>query len=101
MPAVARVNQDTISTGHLCDTTAGISGQLQSKVKIENKIAAVKGDSIAPHTILVGEDCVLHSAIINAGSSKVSIAGIPIARIGDSADAGSVISGSSKVIAGG
>lgn len=101
MPAVAVCSVDLISTGHACDGTAGIQGNLQSKVTIGGNPVAVKGDAIAPHTILSGEVCVPHSAVINAGSSKVFIDGIPVARIGDSADGGAVISGSSFVSAGG
>lgn len=101
MPAVAVCGVDIISTGHACDGTAGIQGNLQGKVTIGGNFAAVKGDAIAPHTILVGDACVPHSAVINAGSTKVTIMGIPIARIGDSADGGSVITGSAKVSAGG
>jgi uncharacterized Zn-binding protein involved in type VI secretion len=101
MPAVARVDQDIISTGHACDGTAGIFPPLQTTVIIENKYAAIRGNSIAPHTILAGTVCVPHSAVINAGSSTVFIGGIPVARLGDSADGGSVISGSGTVFVGG
>lgn len=101
MPAIAVCTVDKISTGHPCTPVAGIKGAIQDKVTIGGKPVAVVGDAIAPHTILVGDICIVHSAKINSGSSKVSIGGIPVARIGDSADAGSVISGSSKVFAGG
>jgi len=101
MPAVAVCGVDTITTGHLCDTVAGILGALQNKVTIGGNPVAVQGDAIAPHTILAGLSCVPHSAVINAGSSKVTITGIPVARVGDSADAGAVASGSAKVTCGG
>jgi uncharacterized Zn-binding protein involved in type VI secretion len=101
MPAVAVVNVDIISTGHDCDATAGIQGALQTKVTIGGNLVAVQGDAIAPHTIEDGDECVPHSAVINAGSSKVFISGIAVARIGDSADAGAIITGSSSVSAGG
>lgn len=101
MPAVARVGVDIISTGHPCDATAGIAGQLQNKVFVNGYPAAVRGDAIQTHTILVGDVCVPHGASINAGSSKVFATGIPIARIGDSADQGAVITGASDVFAGG
>lgn len=100
MAAVARLG-DPITTGHPCDATATIAGQLQSKVFVNGIIAAVKGDPIAPHTILVGDICVPHSAVVNAGSSKVFCQGISIARVGDSADLGVIVSGSSNVFAGG
>ena len=102
MPAVAVCGVDSISTGHACDATALIQGNLQSKVTIGGNPVAVKGDLIALHTIKEGSACVPHpGVIINAGSSKVSISGFPMARIGDSADAGIVKSGSSNVYAGG
>ena len=101
MPAVAVCTVDTINTGHACDTTAGIQGALQTNVKIGGNNVAVVGDAIAPHTILSADACVPHSSVINAGSSKVFIAGIPVARVGDSADAGTVATGSGKVFAGG
>ena len=101
MPAVAVCGVDTISTGHPCDGTALIKGNLQSKVTIGGKPVAVVGDAITVHDYQVGGVCVPHSVVVNAGSSKVSIAGIAMARLGDSADAGAIVSGSSKVIAGG
>ncbi len=101
MPAVAVCTVDEIVTGHACNTTAGIQGALVSKVTIGGNPIAVQGDSIAPHTIKDGRSCVPHSASVNAGSGKVFAQGIPVARIGDSADMGSIISGSSNVFAGG
>lgn len=102
MSEVARSeNTDTISTGHLCDITAKIEGSLQTKVFVNGKLGAVKDDPIASHTILEGDACVPHSAVVNAGSSKVFFGGRAAARIGDSADAGSIITGSSNVFAGG
>lgn len=101
MPAVAVCGVDQIATGHPCDASALIQGSLQSKVTIAGNPVAVQGDAIAVHTILISSQCRPHGASINAGSSKVFIGGIPVARIGDSADAGAVISGSSNVFAGG
>lgn len=102
MPAVAVCDVDTILTGHGCDAIAGIQPSLQTKVTtLGGKFIAIRGDAIKPHTILSGGVCVPHSAIINAGSDKVFIGGIPIARVGDSADAGQVQTGSAKITAGG
>jgi uncharacterized Zn-binding protein involved in type VI secretion len=101
MPAVAVCGIDIISTGHPCDSTAGIQGSLQSKVKIGGNSVAVQGDSIQVHDILVVDKCLPHGATISGGSSKVFINNTPIARVGDSADSGSIITGSSKVYAGG
>lgn len=102
MPAVAVCTVDTIDTGHPCDSVATIQGNLQSKVTIGGKPVAIKGDAIEDHEILDDDDiCVPHSAYINLGSTKVSISGIAVARVGDSADAGSITTGSDKVTAGG
>lgn len=100
MPAVAVCTVDTINTGHACDATAVIQGNLQSKVLIGGNPVAVVGDAISPHTILINGICVMHAASINAGSSKVFITGIGVARVGDSADKGSVVTGSSFVSCG-
>ena len=95
MPAVSRaLNVDRIATGHTCSATAPIAGLLQSFVTIQNVPVAVQGDNIGSHVIRAGKFCIPHAAIVNSGSAFVSAAGIPVARIGDSADFGSVISGS-------
>ena len=102
MPAAARAqNVDTISTGHPCDGTAQISGTSQSSVYVNGIIASVTGDAIAPHTILVGDECVPHIAFVSGGSSTVFFEVIPAARVGDSADAGQIITGSPNVFIGG
>ena len=102
MPAVSRAEDvDTITTGHGCDGEAQIRGTLQTKVFVNGILASVKVDAIAPHTILSGDICVPHSSIVNEGSSKVFFGGIAVARVGDSADAGEIITGSSSVFAGG
>ena len=102
MPAASRAQSvDRIATGHPCTGIAPIQGTLNNKVFIEGTKAAVKGDAIVPHTILVGIICVPHGAVVNTGSQKVFCEGIPLGRIGDSADAGAIISGSRKVFAGG
>ena len=101
MPAVARCGTDNITTGHPCTASALIQGANQSSVYIEGSKAAIQGDAILVHTILIGDNCVNHASVINAGSSKVFIGGTPIARTGDSADLGAISSGSGKVSAGG
>jgi uncharacterized Zn-binding protein involved in type VI secretion len=102
MPNIARAGVDTIATGHACDGTAGIAiGGSSPKVFINGARAALQGTSIVSHTILVGEVCVAHSAVVNTGSSKVFCGGIPISRLGDSADLGAINSASSNVSAGG
>ena len=99
MPGVARIN-DTCSTGHGCDSTYTVIGP-STNVFINLRGAERKGDPVAPHTILVGDDCVSHSAVINVGSSSVFVNGIALARLGDSTDSGVITSASSNVTAGG
>ena len=99
MPASARYN-DSISTGHACDGTSAIDTPGQSKVKAQNQLCARTGDPIQPHTIKSGDACVPHSATTGAGSSKVFVVNISANRIGDSADAGAITGGASKVFMG-
>jgi len=104
MPVAARIGVDKILTGHLCSMTANITGPGAvgsfGTVVIAGSIAACAGDLIAPHTIRSGRQCVPHGAVINSGSLRVNAAGRPMARIGDSADAGAVITGSFRVFIG-
>ena len=101
MPRAARLT-DAISTGHGCDAASTIQGNLQQKVKINNIWAAVQGDPIAPHTLPSGIACIPHPGqVVNVGSSKVHIMGIPAARKDDSADMGVVTGHSSNVDFGG
>lgn len=102
MPLAALTNNvSAITTGHACDTVSTVLGALVSTVRIENTIASVQGDVIAPHTILSGVVCVPHAANVNAGSGTVRIENIPAARVGDSADAGVITSGANTVSIGG
>jgi uncharacterized Zn-binding protein involved in type VI secretion len=99
LPA-ARIT-DAVVTGHGCDAATTILSTLQATVTIQGLLAAVVGAPLAPHTILSGGSCVPHPGqIVNTGSSKVFIGGIPAARVGDSADLGAVSSGSSTVLIG-
>lgn len=102
MPAVARAQlKDSVATGHLCDATARIlGGSLQNKVRIDGSLAAVHGDLIEPHTIKAGRNCDPHLATITGTSSRVFIGGLSVSRIGDPADLGFIITGSSKVFIG-
>ena len=103
MPMAAR-NLDAILTGHPCDASSTIVATLATgKVIIQGQPAAVVGDAIAPHTILAGNACVPHPAITGTGSTKVRLgpALLPANRVGDPADLGVIISGSTKVIIGG
>lgn len=99
MPAVARLT-DLIATGHLCNATAPIMGAKQISVTIDGLLAAVAGDLVVPHFIKAGKACVIHPAAITATSSKVFIGAWNVARIGDPADLGVIITGSPKVFIG-
>jgi uncharacterized Zn-binding protein involved in type VI secretion len=57
---------------------------------------------LLPHTIPVccPLRCVGHPAVVNTGSMTVFAEGIPVARLGDSADFGALIMGSQNVFAG-
>lgn len=100
MPAPAARLGDTILTGHLCSPIATIATPPQTKVIVDGSLGAVISTDIAPHTILAGKVCVNHPAIVTGGSTKVFYQGIPASRIGDGADMGCIISGSSKVFIG-
>lgn len=104
MPNVARKG-DTVNTGHGCDTVVEIL-EGDSTVLVEGKPVAVQSSPLEPHTITnpvkpPKPPCIPHPGqIVNAGSGTVIVGGKGIARVGDSADLGSIATGSSKVIAG-
>lgn len=105
MPGCARVN-DTINTGHGCDTTATIVVG-SNNVKVNGRSATFRGADISSHQITnpappPAPPCIPHPGQkVNVGSSTVKVNGKPMARIGDSADLGSVTGGSTNVFAGG
>jgi uncharacterized Zn-binding protein involved in type VI secretion len=98
MPGIARQN-DTVTTGHGCDTTTTIQ-QGSPNVRINGSGAAYAGAALTGHTIPVGVPpvCVGHSAQVNAGYGRVLVNGRPIARIGDSADLGQISTASANVL---
>lgn len=104
MPNVARMG-DTVNTGHGCDTVVEILEGV-STVLVEGKPVAVQSSALRPHTITNPASppippCIAHTGqIVNAGSGTVIVGGKGIARVGDSADLGSIATGSSTVIAG-
>ena len=66
-----------------------------------NKILIARiTDSTVAHPFPPVPTCADHVATVNAGSATVRVHGISVARIGDSADAGAMTSGSSNVFAG-
>lgn len=100
MPAVSRKDgTDTISTGHLCDTTT-VTDQGSSDVII-NGIGVVRlGDLNKVHDILLGI-CVPHAVPLTSVSTTVFANGKGIGRLGDSYSGEILTSGSPNVFAGG
>lgn len=97
MPAVARIG-DSIATGHGCDGTTTLTGP-SSNVFANNIGIERQGDPTVVHR-LTGRGCsVTHTAVINVGSDNVFVNSKAIGRIGDSADSGSITSGSPNVFA--
>jgi uncharacterized Zn-binding protein involved in type VI secretion len=99
MPAVCR-DKHLARTGHGCTSMAPVVAR-PSRVFINGIRVARQGDPLKPHTIRKGPFCVGHGANVNRGSRTVFAHGIPIARIGDSADKGAMAQGSPNVFAGG
>jgi len=98
MPGVARLG-DPISTGHGCDGATTLTGP-SGDVFADGIAVERAGDPTVSHRVS-GRGCsVSHVAAINAGSGSVFVNGKPLARIGDSADAGSITGGSGTVFAG-
>lgn len=101
MPGVAREG-DSISTGHGCTGVTVLTGPTGSSAKVfaNNIPVECLGNPTVSHSF-GGRNCsAFHVAAINAGSPTVFVGGIPLARITDSADAGSIISGSGNVFCG-
>jgi len=100
MPAACRKG-DSLTTGHIRDSTTTLTTPAQSTVYINGILAARKTDSTVAHGFPPEPPCNPHVASVNAGSSTVFIVGKEAARIGDSADFGAMTSGSSDVYIGG
>jgi len=98
MPAVVRVG-DSLSTGHGCVGTTTLESANQGSVFVNGILAAVVGAPTVAHPVPPDPPCAPHVANLNAGSPNVFIEGIPVGRIGDSADAGAMTSGSPNVFA--
>ena len=100
MPAVVRVG-DSLSTGHDCVGTTTLAGDNQDGTVHANNIdIAVIGAVTVGHPYPPNPPCAAHTANLNAGSATVWINGIKVGRIGDSADAGAMTTGSPDVFAG-
>ena len=107
MPIVA-VKGDTTTTGHGCNATTTIATSTiaeAAKVKVNGTIVAIKGNPLASHTFgPFGNPpkCIPHPGTkVNVGSATVKVNGISIARVGDSADGGAIVSKAGNVVANG
>ena len=100
MPAVSRVG-DSLSTGHICSSTTTIaSSNTDGTVKANGINIIVIGAPTVSHPFPPAPPCVPHVANLNAGSGTVRVNSIAVGRIGDSADAGAMTSGSGNVFSG-
>lgn len=104
MPGIARQG-DAVATGHGCDGTTTIA-EGSSNVRINGLGATYSGAQLASHTITNPAvppipPCIPHTAQVNAGYGRVLVNGRPIARIGDSADLGTITGGSGNVLTNG
>ena len=100
MPAVCRVG-DSLSTGHGCSGSTTIaSSNTDGSVNADSINIIVVGAPTVSHPFPPAPPCAPHVANLNAGSSSVSVNGIAVGRVGDSADAGAMTSGSPSVSAG-
>lgn len=97
MPAVSRVG-DALSTGHGCTGSTTIaSSNTDGTVKANGIAIIVVGAPTVSHPFPPDPPCAPHVANLNAGSGTVSINGIAVGRVGDSADAGAMTAGSGNV----
>ena len=101
MPAVVRIG-DSLSTGHGCagTTTIASSNQGINNVYANSILINVIGAPTVSHAFPPNPPCAPHTSQLNAGSSTVVINSIAVGRIGDSADAGAMTTGSGTVFVG-
>ena len=100
MPAVCRVG-DILTTGHGCSSITAIAlSNTDGTVKVNGINVIVVGAPTVSHPAPPNPPCPPHVRFLNAGSSTVKINSIAVGRIGDSADAGAMTSGSSNVFVG-
>ena len=100
MPAICRVG-DSLSTGHGCVGSTTIGGSNTDGTVSANGIAVIVIGAPTVSHPFIPPACAPHVAALNAGSGTVRVNGIGVGRVGDSADAGSMTSGSGDVNAGG
>lgn len=99
MPSICREGDD-LTTGHACTSITQLDTPNQSTVRINGILVARQTDSTVSHPAPPVPPCPPHVRFVNEGSSTVRVAGLPVARVGDSADAGEMIEGSPNVLAG-
>ena len=100
MPAVSREG-DSLSTGHICASTTVLDTPGQGTCFANSILIARVSDPTVSHPFPPNPPCAPHVANVNAGSPNVFVEGLAVARIGDSADAGAMTSGSGNVFANG
>jgi uncharacterized Zn-binding protein involved in type VI secretion len=102
MPAVTRIG-DSLSTGHGCASTTTIASSNQSTTNVyaNSILIDVVGAPTVSHPFPPDPPCAPHTSQLNAGSATVFINSIAVGRIGDSADAGVMTTGSPDVYANG
>ena len=100
MPAVSRKG-DSLSTGHICTSTTTLDTPTQGTCFANSILIARVSDPTVSHPFPPLPPCAPHVANVNAGSPNVFVEGLAVARIGDSADAGAMTSGSGNVFANG
>jgi len=100
MPAVSRKG-DTLTTGHACVGTTTLDTPGQGTVFANSILVAKITDPTVAHPNPPLPPCPDHVANVNVGSPNVFVHGLKVARIGDSADAGAMTSGSGNVFANG
>ena len=99
MPAVSRKG-DSLSTGHACAGSTILATPKQSTVRANSILIARVSDKTVSHPFPPLPPCAPHVAKVNVGSTTVRVCGLPIARVGDSTDAGQMTKGSSNVFSG-
>ena len=99
MPAVSR-HTDSLTTGHACTSTTTLDTPKQNTCFANSLLIARITDPTVSHPNPPAPPCPDHVANVNAGSNTVFVHGLAMARVGDSADAGNMTSGSLNVSCG-
>ena len=101
MPKISRKG-DSLTTGHICVATTTLDTPTQSKVFATGELIARITDPTVTHLVPpIIPPCSSHASTVKVGSDSVFVESLACARIGDSADAGAMTTGSDNVFAGG